>query len=160
MTWLIHAQEMFLQFGPDPRWAGAFGSEGECRAAWMRERDELLAGYPPGRRPQAWWHFDAGELGFPGLDREQSALWEAKVLSEEERAALVRGWRREFERAQAPDFWLSGSGRILRGAAARRAHYRWADIPRDLLKRWTRERRRQRKMIRKLETAAAESPAA
>jgi hypothetical protein len=58
-------------------------------------------------------------------------------LDEDEAAALVTQWRQEFEKAQAPDFWLStGPGSLLHGSAARRAHYRWADIPRALLKEW------------------------
>jgi hypothetical protein len=159
MTWLAHSQEMVLCFGPDPRWAGGFGSEAECREAWMRERDAILATYRHGRRPWAWWKFETS-LSYPGYDHEQSTLYEAGLLSAEERAALERGWRREFARAHDRNFFHCEAGRILKGAAARRAHLKWAGIPRDLLKRWTRERRRQSRTIRKLETAAAESPAA
>ena len=59
------------------------------------------------------------------------------------------------ERAQQPDFFhREGPGRILEGAIARRAHYRWAGIPRELLKEWTTHRRRRVKTICELETAS------
>jgi hypothetical protein len=49
----------------------------------------------------------------------------------------------EFKRAQAPDFSINdGSGEMLRGDCARAAHYAWADIPRELVKKWSAARRR------------------
>jgi hypothetical protein len=152
MPQLTPAQQMFLQYGPAFRWADAFRDEDECRAAWTCNRDRLLAGYPPGRRPIAWWRFEV-RVAYPGYDREPVVLYESEFIGAEERAALERGWCREFARAHGPHFFHCEAGRILKGAAGRRAHYRWAGIPRDLLKRWTRERRRQSHTIRKLETA-------
>ena len=67
----------------------------------------------------AWWWLEAGELG------------------EEEAAELITYWHGEFERANKPGFsYCQGSGAWLDGAAAREAHYRWADIPRCLLEKW------------------------
>ena len=57
--------------------------------AWARNRDRLLAGYRHGRRPMAWWQFEAGDLRYPGYDREQSTLYRAGLLGEEERAELA-----------------------------------------------------------------------
>ena len=55
-------------------------------------------------------------------------------------------WREEFERAQAPGFTFCigerGDGRgaqWLTGQAAREAHYAWADVPRSLIAKWTKE---------------------
>jgi hypothetical protein len=62
-----------------------------------------LAACPHDRRPAAWWQFEA-TFPYPGYDHEQSTLYEAGVLGEEERAELVAAWREEFETAQAPDF--------------------------------------------------------
>jgi hypothetical protein len=151
---------MFLQYGPARCWGDAFNSEQECRLAWVCNRDDLLAGYPPGRRPWVWWHFDAGELRFPGYDAEQATLYEAGLLSEQEAAALVTEWRREFERAFAPNFFHCEAGRILKGALGRRGHYKWIGAPKALLARWVKERRRQGKTIRQLVETAAEPPAA
>src|SRR5262252_5825080 len=85
-----------------------------------------------GRRPMAWWEFDAGDLEHPGRDREQSTLWRAGVLSESERAEVEAEWRREFD--------------VTRGKSARerREHYEFHDIPDELIERWqgTRKRRR------------------
>ena len=152
-TRLNRAQEMTLLYGPDPRW-DAFRTEEEHRDAWLRNRDRLLAWHRHGHRPMAWWHFES-PIPFLGYDREQAVLFEAGLLGEEESATLVTEWRREFERAQASDFWVcQGPGRFLHGKEARRAYYRWAGIPRDLLKRWTRERRRRSRTVRELEAAS------
>ena len=83
---LNHAQEMTLLYGPDPRW-DAFRSEEEYRDAWERNRDRILAAYRQGRRPMAWWTFEA-PIKFPGYERQQSALFEAGLLGEEERPRL------------------------------------------------------------------------
>ena len=157
---LNHAQEMTLLYGPDPRW-DAFSSEEEYRDAWERNRDRILAAYRHGRRPMAWWTFEA-PIKFPGYERQQSALFEAGLLGEEEAATLVSEWREQFERAHDPHFFhCDGPGRILEGAPARLAHYRWMGAPKSLLARWVKERRRRSKTIRELEeTSPAEPPPA
>jgi hypothetical protein len=157
---LSHAQQMFLQYGPAPGWADAFSSEQECRLVWVCNRDDLLAAYPPGRRPIAWWRFEA-RVAYPGYDREPVVLYESELIGGDERAALEREWRREFERAFTPNFFHCEASRIFNAAAARRMHFRWMGAPRALLASWVRERRRQGKTVRQLvETAAAEPPAA
>jgi hypothetical protein len=151
---LTHAQDMMLQYGPADRWADAFRDEDEHRDAWIRNRNRFLAWYRHGRRPMAWWRFE-GPFPYPGYDAEPAALYEADLLGEEEAAELLSDWRREFERMYKPDFFhCDGPGRILAGEAARKAHLKWAGIPRGLLKQWTRGRRRRGRTIRKLEAAA------
>jgi hypothetical protein len=72
-------------------------------------------------------------------------LFEAGLLGVEEREQLVAWWRRQFERAYEPLFFhCEGPGRYFSGAVGRRKHYRWADIPRSLLKEWAAQRRRRR----------------
>jgi hypothetical protein len=155
---LSHMQEMVLRYGPDERWADAFCDEEEHRDAWIRNRDRLLASCR-GHRPAAWWRYEAGDLPYPGYEREQSTLYEVGVLGEEERDELVKWWHEQYLRAQAANFWhYLGPGRSLQGAPARRAHYRWADIPASLLAEWSAAHRRRGKTVRKLETAAAEQP--
>ena len=150
---LNHPQEMVLRYGEDPRW-DAFATEDEHRDAWIRNRDRLLGGCR-GHRPAGWWRYEAGDLPYPGYDREQSTLYEVGVLDEEERAELVRWWHEQYLRAQAANFWhCLGPGRSLKGGPARRAHYRWADIPASLLAEWSAAHRRRRKTIRKLEAAS------
>jgi len=96
-----------------------------------------------GRRPWAWWRYEAGELRHPGYGRERSTLYEAGLLAEAELAELLAYWREQFDRACGPDFFhCEGPGIFLRGVAARRAHCRWADIPRALVAAWRAERRR------------------
>jgi hypothetical protein len=118
-----------------------------------------------GRRPLAWWEFEA-PIPYPGYDDEEAALYEAGLLGEQEAAMQVQQWRIAFDRAQAPGFAFCLGHRKpsdmfaswLEGAAAKRAHYRWAGIPRSLLKKWIAERRRSRKTIRELEAATNALP--
>jgi hypothetical protein len=79
-------QELWL--GPGP--AGSlFCSREELQAAWAQYRGEVMRLWGShGRRPMAWWEFDAGDLQYPGYDREKSYLYEAGVLSEAERAEV------------------------------------------------------------------------
>jgi hypothetical protein len=145
-------------FNPEP-----FKSDAERSAAWFAHRDVLLARHGRhGRRPHGWWSYEAGDLRYPGYNAEPATLYTAGLLGEEEARELVSNWRREFERAQQANFFhCEGPGRFLAGAAARRAHYRWAGIPRDLLREWKAQRRRQGQRARKLEAAARDpAPAA
>jgi hypothetical protein len=88
-------------------------------------------------------------LQWPGYFNERSYLYKAGALSAEEKATLEREWKVEFAKAQAPGFMVSVSdSQILKGAAARAAHHRWADIPPALVEQWSAEhpvRRRGRK---------------
>ena len=133
---LSHSQEMALWMGEVPQ-KPAFRDEEEAREAWFYHRDRLLAALGRhGRRPMAWWHFES-KLSWPGYDRQQSVLFEAGVLTEEEAAELVAWWHEQFERAQRPDFFFcAGPGRLFSGADARRRQYAWADIPDRLVKEW------------------------
>jgi hypothetical protein len=82
-------------------------------------------------------------------------LYEIGELSEEEIEALTPEWRRHYERSHEPHFaYCAGLGKWLEGAPARRALYRWAGIPRDLIKQWDAERVRCTKTIRKLAKVA------
>jgi hypothetical protein len=152
---LSAAQEMAFWLGTP----ATFASEAEARELWFVHRERLLELFGrPGRKVMGWWKYEAPEHGltWPGRDRERSTLFAANLLTEAERAELVSMWRREFEHAQRPNFSLTLSPeRILRGQAARAAHFKWCDIPRALLKEWRSQRRRR---IQELETAATEQP--
>jgi hypothetical protein len=147
---LSHDQEMELWLGPSHR-GSAFGSREEMRQAWLRHRDGLMAAWAKhSKRPNGWWEFEA-PFPRPDSERERSTLYNAGLLTEAERVELLAFWRREFERAQPADFRMClGPERWLQGAAARREHYRWADIPADLVKRWTGEHKRRARTIRRL----------
>ena len=153
-------QELDLWLGSGPIGAPRqFASAEARRAAWHLHRDRLLGVLPgaPGRRAQAWWQYDAPPpLRWPGYDRERSTLYEGDLLGEDEKAALEAEWRRDFEHGHEPDFTLTlGPGKFLTGQTARRTHYRWADIPRPLIRKWTAERKHAAKVIRQLESASA-----
>jgi len=83
-------------------------------------------------------------------------LYDMGELSDEELAELMPWWRRQYERAQQPDFhYCLGVNNWLKGAAARKALYKWAGIPRDIIRKWNAERARQGKTIRKLNRVLA-----
>jgi hypothetical protein len=136
------AELMELTIGP-----GAMGSyfrtRDELRAGWEAAREELPQRSQPGRRPQAWWEFDA-PFPYPGLDFERSTLWRAGLLSADEKHQLEVEWRAEFERAWEPGFVEYEACRMVKGARARRLYFAWADIPHELVEQWTGERRRAR----------------
>jgi hypothetical protein len=154
---LSHDQEMTLLYGEEPRWFSV-PTEAEHRDAWARNRDRILASHRHGRRPMAWWRFEA-PIKFPGYEHQQSALFEAGLLTEEERAELASWWREQFERAQRADFFFcEGPGSFFRGSVARRKHYAWADIPRELVRKWTAEHKPRAKTIRKLQATTKGPP--
>src|SRR5262245_11302420 len=158
MKSLSYMQEMDLSL--------AFRDAEGRRAAWERHRDRLLKCANNGRRPLGWWQYDSS-IPWPGHAREQSALYEAGLLGEEERLELEAVWYGYFEQAQVRDFSFCIGHRNpgdtfaswLYGDAAKRAHYRWADIPKSLVKQWTVEHRRRSRTICKLETAIQEGQA-
>jgi hypothetical protein len=140
-------QELWL--GP-PAGGSEFATREGLQEAWTRLRDIVMAMYAKdGRRPMGWWQCEAPGLGltYPGDEREQSYLYDASVLPENERAELLSYWRGEFERAYAPGY----------GAERRRKHFREIDLPRSLRRKWTAERKRRAKAIHKL-TKASELP--
>ena len=150
-------QELDLWLGCGPRGNPVqFASDEARKAAWLLHRDRMTVPSAPGRRAQAWWRYDA-PIPRHGIDRERSTLYAAGLLGEAEKAALEVAWRADFERGQDPDFEISmGPDEHLDGSAARRAHYRWADIPRELVHKWTAERKRAARTIRKLEAGSCQ----
>jgi hypothetical protein len=131
-------QELWL----GPRDQSVFTSREELKNAWERAREKMMASLSPGRRPAGWWEFEFDGHRPPYFE-ERSFLWCRDLLTPEERSTLEIEWKAEFAKAQAPDFTLNdGSGELLVGDCARAAHYAWADIPRELVKRWTAAARR------------------
>jgi hypothetical protein len=134
----------------------AFRSEAERRELWLRHRDRMLARCGPGRRPAGWWLYESPIRRPTNHDYESAALYEAGLLTEEESVQVVARWRKHFEQAQVPDFaHCIGHAKPgdtfaswLYGTTAKRAHYRWAGIPRLLVLKWTMERKRRDKTVR------------
>src|SRR5262249_52795654 len=133
-------QELWLGAGHN---GSVFGSEEERHAAWVRHRDRLMQLWGQhGRRPVAWWWFEAPEDLDYDYGCEQSALYEAGLLSETEKAELVARWKHEYDRSCRPGFFIClGPGRFLEGEEAREAHHRWADIPASLVEQWRRQQK-------------------
>jgi hypothetical protein len=144
---LSSAQEWFLRFGPKDAYDSAFSSEEAVIAAWAQHRERILADYTIGRRPWAWRVLDpsGSKLRWRGYDHERADLWRAGILGAAERIELERQWRKDFEKAHSPAFsFCSGPNSFLNGEAAKRAHFEWADVPQELVRRWTAERRQQK----------------
>jgi hypothetical protein len=134
-------QEMELWLGASDA-GSSFASEEERRRLWAEHRDRLMAMWAcDGKRPMGWWQYESPpELYYPGADFEKSTLYEWGLLAEDERAELLVYWRREFDRAQQPNFsHCAGPGQFFSGQQAKRAHYRWADLPDTLVEEWTAE---------------------
>jgi hypothetical protein len=113
---LAFGNDFFRFMGP------VFPNETEYREAWQRHRDEMLAGNP-GKRPAAWWQFDAPDgLERPGDSGEETILlYEHGLLSAAEIKILTPRWRRHWEEAVE-------------------AHREWAGVPREVWDRFDRER--------------------
>jgi len=158
---LDHVQELSLRYG-DLAERPAFAGEQERKAAWFAHRDRLLQHCSGGMRPAGWWSFESPVPRPRDRDYAQAALYEAELLTEREISELMSRWRRDFERAQDPGFTYcvgfakpgNTTATWIQGDAARKALYQWSGIPKALLRKWTAERRRRDKTIRKLETAA------
>jgi hypothetical protein len=155
---LNHWQENVLRYGPEDRWDDAFPDEAAVQEAWAANRERILSSYNWGRRPWAWWAYDS-TIPYPrDPDYAEARLYESGQLSEEERAQLVARWREHFDKAQEPGFsYCIGHLRPgdsfatwLEGPAAQRALYKWAGIPRTLLREWKAQHRRRQKVIRRL----------
>jgi hypothetical protein len=142
---LNHAELMELWLGPSSD-GSCFETREALQCAWAKGRAYVMATWAKaGRRPQAWWEFES-PLPYPGRGREKSALYSAGLMGARERKQVVSEWRREFQRAQAADFTVTvGPDRILRGPAAQEAHYAWCDLPLELQKKWSAERRRSKR---------------
>jgi hypothetical protein len=72
-------QELDLWMGGGPSGnPQQFASAETRRAAWQLHRGRLVGVLPsaPGRRPQAWWEYEAS-IAWPGYDRERSTLYAA-----------------------------------------------------------------------------------
>jgi hypothetical protein len=163
-----HRRELTFEEEQDLRYGGprAFASEEERRAAWQRCRNQMMATDRYGKRPAAWWDYDAPA---PRPEEgEEAVLYEHQLLDEQETAELAAFWRHEFERVFAPGWpgHCIGHKRStdtfatwIEGARGRQAHWRWAGIPQKIIKEWLTERRRRDKAIRKLKTAGPASAA-
>jgi hypothetical protein len=133
----------------------AFHSDQERREAWERWRDYFLA--PDrcrfGKRPQAWWDYDA-PIAKPEDDAfEAATLHQAGLLGEDERAELEKYWRARFEQSFEPHFGVSlRPGEWLNGDDAKERHYRTYGILPELVRKWTAERRRREQQIADLQS--------
>lgn len=148
-----------------------FSTWDEYRAGWERFRHILMAQLEWGFRPAAWWDFDAPIRRPRDHDYDEAALWEAGLLTPEERTQLEARWRQHFNDANEPDWvgYCIGHAKPgdtfatwLHGDEGRRAHYKWAGLPRPLIKKWTAEHKRRvkrrSKTIRQLAESAQEPP--
>jgi hypothetical protein len=161
---LSHDQDMSLRYG-DLASRPGFANTEERKAAWFYHRDRLLQHCSGGQRPAGWWEFES-PIPYPGRDYAEAALYEAGLLTEGEVAELTSRWRAAFERAQNPRFtYCVGFAKPgdmtatwIQGKAARKAHLKWAGVPRALIRKWNAEYKRRGKIVRELETA--DQPAA
>jgi len=124
---------------------------------WVKHKDQIMAWTRAGSRPEEWWAYEKQMPQPRDLGDERITLFKMAELTETELAELMPEWREDYEKANEPNFsYCTGDG-WLRGEAAKRAQYRWAGIPRALIRKWDAERRRGAKTIRKLAEPPADS---
>ena len=121
-------QEMALWLGEgpldDPQ---PFANPAARKAAWQRHRHRLIGTLPssPGRRPLAWWQYDA-PIRWPGYDAERSTMCRPGYSS------AMTSVRLSKRNGAANLILPSGFPQV---SAA--LHHAWADIPDELARRWT-----------------------
>jgi hypothetical protein len=120
---------------------------------WMRHRETLMKWAHSGHRPREWWAYEK-EMRVPS--RETIWLFEHDELSEAELSELLPWWREKFDQAQETGFCYNASSERgwLEGAAARRAHCVFWEIPFAVIKQFEAERRQSLKVVKKLKAAA------
>jgi hypothetical protein len=127
-------EKMELIYGPSPAMGSYFDSREALQAAWMAVRDELLERANPGRRPAAFYEFE-----HPGVrrsyDTERSDLWREGLLTTAEKVTLEVEWKEQFQKAREM------------GARERREHLTFHDVPVELIREWTIERRRRPRVV-------------
>jgi hypothetical protein len=126
-------QEIELWLGPSHRIGSTLRDDEQRRRAWVENRDRLMQLFAHnGRRPQAWWLFEA-PFKYPGFNLERSTLWASGLLEAAEARTLENDWREEFDRSLAPGFTFQG----LTGWEAHIAYLVFHDIPAELAEQWT-----------------------
>src|SRR5262245_15410543 len=124
---------MELWLGPNSNEGSLFRNREELRAAWKQFGPEVMSEWGSnGRRPAAWYEFEAPPDLHDDYDRERSQLYDRGLLGIDEAARVEADWRAEFDRAQTR----------FRTDAERRRFYREIDLPDSLRKQWEAERRR------------------
>jgi len=152
----LQMTELWLGPGRD---GSCFESDEHRRAAWFYNRDLIMHLWGKnGRRPLAWWLYEAPQYGMPPRhpgEHQQSILFEfpefAGVLSERERIELETHWKKEFDKTWAAGFSFFKEGRIFTGEVARELHWLWVDLPPPVLEKFMAGRQRRSHAIRKLE---------
>jgi hypothetical protein len=88
-----------------------------------------------------WWPYEKQLTppDEPGLER---IAYEMGELAAAELAKFMPQWRERYEHAIEPDFSYRNGDGWIEGAAAWRAEYRWARIPREVIKKWNAQRAR------------------
>jgi hypothetical protein len=126
------------------------------RERWERHRERMMANCFAGRRPEEWWEYESPLPRDPDFDVPQCVqLYKMGELRADELAELLQEWRRHYERAQEPGFTYclgqkNGRPEWLEGAAARKALYRWAGIPAEIVRKWNAEWARPTKTVRQI----------
>ena len=115
---------------------------------WQRNRQLMLEHAYAGHRPEEWWLYDR-QMAQP--NNQEDVLYDMGELSEAELAELRPMWREHYEQALRGGFSYriecAGIVSWLEGEEARKAFYRWACIPRAIVKQWDDERQRREQTI-------------
>src|SRR5262245_5674805 len=111
---LSKGEELDLLLGTDTD-GPVFLDEDERREAWEQHRDYVMARWSShGKRPLAWWDYEAPIPRPRDPEYEEAALWEAGLLTPKEAHVLETRWREEFDRCHKPE-WIGHCAGIKPG---------------------------------------------
>ena len=138
---LSELQELWL--GAHPTTGSHFRSREELVAAWEAGRAVVMRLWGShGRRPMAWWEFDAGDLKHPGYDRERSTLWRPACSPNRSAPSSRPSGGGSSSTRTGPISSSAPAARFFMATPPVQAHLAWADVPIELAQRWAAARRR------------------
>jgi hypothetical protein len=110
---------------------------------WRKHRTQLMEWSAPGQRPVEWWCYEKGFDPAPSASEEPALLYELGELSVREFEQLLVWWTDDFEKAQRLE------------PEMQQAYYRWAGIPKAVIRRLTAEARKKMKSESESESSPA-----
>jgi hypothetical protein len=137
-----------LSWGPAAQ-GSLFQTRQELRAAWDLGRDYLMKHWEGSGRRAAAFHEFEWQGDPPDYEVERSTLWRAGMLTPAEKVAVEAEWHQQFQWAYSHGYDTS----------RRRQHFKWADIPSELTRRWARQRRTKKPAVEATEPVPPAAPA-
>jgi hypothetical protein len=129
---LNHDEWISLTLGERPD-RQAFDSDEDRRAAWEQHREAELASINLGRRPAAWWDYDAPARRDHNMN-SMLQLFRLGELRGDELQYAMRHWADWAEKARKLHYVL-GPGNIVTASPEAEERWRaWAGVPDEMFR--------------------------